>query len=318
MENIAILREIMKPEEEIHTHISVVFIKGDLVYKIKKPVNFGFLDFSTLEKRKFYAEEEVRLNRRLSPDIYLGVEEIRDSNGNIIDYAVIMKRLPMENSLKNLILSGLVTEEHIEIAVRKIAEFHKNAETNEYIAEFGKMENFRRNIDENFEQVERYVGVTIDKGDFDRIRELTEKAIRLLTDKVNIRAQSGYVKSCHGDLHSEHIVFDRENCYIIDCIEFNERFRFIDILCDIAFLLMDLDYLGRRDLGKYALKRYIDILSQKDSTDLINLFKSYRAFVRGKVNSLMVEDPNIVNKVEVIERAKKYFDLAKSYLEEFA
>lgn len=318
MENIAILREIIKPEEEIHTHISVVFIRGDLVYKIKKPVNFGFVDFSTLEKRKFYALEEVRLNRRLSPEIYLGVEEIKDSNNNLIDYAVIMRKLPMENSLKNLILRGSVTERHIDVVVDKIAEFHKNAETNEYIAEFGKMENFRRNIDENFEQVEKYVGITIDKRDFDITKELTVRAIKKLTDKVNMRAKQGYVKSCHGDLHSEHIVFAEGKCYIIDCIEFNERFRFIDILCDIAFLLMDLDYLGRRDLSEYALKRYIDITSQNDAIDLINLFKSYRAFVRGKVNSLMVDDPNIANKEEVIKRAKSYFELAKSYLEEFA
>ncbi|MGB9668364.1 MAG: phosphotransferase [Thermosulfidibacteraceae bacterium] len=318
MDNIEILRKIIKPDEEIHTHISVVFIKGNFVYKIKKPVNFGFVDFSTIEKRKFFSEEEIRLNRRLTEDVYLDIVEIKDENNNLIDYAVLMRKLPMENSLKKLISEGKVVKKHIKMAIDKIAEFHKNSETNKYIQNFGKIENFRINIDENFEQTEKYIDITIEKELFDEIKKLTEKAINKLGEKINERAKAGYVKNCHGDLHSEHIVYEGNRCHIIDCIEFNERFRYIDILCDIAFLLMDLDYLDRSDLSDMALKRYLNLMGESGVEDLVNLFKSYRAYVRGKVNSLMTDDPNIKDKVETINRAKKYFLLARNYLKELS
>ncbi len=300
----------------VQTHISIIFMKEDFVLKVKKPVNFGFLDFSTLEKRKHYCEEEVRLNRRLCPEAYLGVVPI-ERDGKVIEWAVKMKRLPVEKSLKNLIKTGRVRQEDIERVVSKIAEFHKQAETNENISSFGKAQNFRINTDENFQQTERFIGDTIDPEDFNFIREKTEKFYTKYGHILDKRAKAGFVKDCHGDLHTEHIVVDQDIC-IFDCIEFNERFRYIDIACDVAFLLMDMDYLGVKDLSKQAENLYRKAFNEPELELLIPFFKSYRAYVRGKVNSLMSKDPlfSEEERQKRAEEAKKYFKLAKSYLEQ--
>ncbi|BAT70834.1 conserved hypothetical protein [Thermosulfidibacter takaii ABI70S6] len=297
----------------VQTHISVVFIKKDVVYKVKKPVNFGFVDFSTLEKRKFYCEEKVRLNKRLCPEIYLGVEPIY-YNGEIIEYAVKMKPLPMEKSLKRLLVEGKVFKEDIRKVVEKIVDFHMKAETNEEIKSYGKTCNFRKNTDENFQQTEPFIGQTIDEESFNFIKEKTEEFYSAHDNLLDKRAKKGLVKDCHGDLHSEHIVLTDSIC-IFDCIEFNKRFRFIDIACDIAFLFMDLDYLQAKDLSLYGEKIYKSLLQDPDLDLLLPFFKCYRAYVRGKVNSLMSVDPNIpeATREERAIEARKYFDLAKEY-----
>ncbi len=305
-----------KKVEVIQTHISVVFIADPLVYKIKKAVNFGFLDFSTLEKRKYFCEREVQLNKRLSPDIYLGVEPIK-LNGKILEYAVVMKKLPMERSLKNLIINKKIAESHINRVINKIAQFHLEAETNENIAIYGKTENFRKNTDENFQQTEEFIGTTIDKETFDLIKRKTEEFYKKYGKLLDERADKGLVKDCHGDLHTEHIVVTPDKVWIFDCIEFNDRFRYIDIACDIAFLLMDMEFLKRRDLSSKALELYRKQIQDEDLDIIIPFFKLYRAYVRGKVNSLMLKDPNIPEKEKekLKNRATSYFKLAFSYLE---
>ncbi len=310
--------EIFKDEETqvVQTHISVVFIKRDVVYKVKKPVNFGFLDFSTLDKRKFYCEEEVRLNRRLCPDVYLGVVPV-ERNGKVIEYAVKMKPLPMDRSLKNLVISGVATEDDVRRVVERIARFHQSAETNERIASFGKTNVFRRNTDENFEQTKDFVGDTIDEATYVFLKESSDEFYRKYGGILDKRAGEGFVKDCHGDLHSEHIVVSERIC-IFDCIEFNERFRFIDVACDAAFLFMDLDFLGARDLSRLAEEVYRSYFPQEELDLLLPFFKAYRAYVRGKVNSFMSRDElfSSEQRREKADLARKYFDLAQSYMRE--
>ncbi len=300
----------------VQTHISVVFIKRDVVYKVKKPVNFGFLDFSTLEKRRFYCEEEVRLNRRLCPEAYIGVEPLVWQE-KVIEYAVVMRPLPMERCLKKLILNGEATKQDLERVVKKIADFHKSCETNQRISEFGKCENFRKNTDENFQQTEAFVGKTIDSETYNFLKGKTEEFYKKYGDLLDERAAKGFVRDCHGDLHTEHIVLT-DNICIFDCIEFNERFRFIDVVCDFAFLLMDLDYLGAEDLSRYAEDLYFSLTRDDTGRSLLPLFKSYRAYVRGKVNSFMSVDEAIPpqERAKRVEEAKRYFALARSYMEQ--
>lgn len=316
MNNIEAIRQILKPEKEIHTHISVVFIKDGLVYKVKKPVNFGFVDFSSLEKRKLYCNMELELNRRFeeNKDIYLRVEEIKDKYGNILDFALVMKELPLDRCLKNLILENKVTKDDIERIVNRIIDFYRKTTTNEYIMEFGKLDNFRKNLDENFEQTKNYIGKTIERKTFEEIKNLTEKALSELKELIDLRATTGFVRDCHGDLHSDHIILLNDTCYIIDCIEFNERFRYIDIACDFAFLLMDLEYLGREDLSLLAETLYIEKMKDKEAYKVLPLFKSYRAYVRGKVNSFLLDDPNTKDHDKIRTTAKRYFNLAHKYI----
>ncbi len=308
-----------KPEkvEIIQTHISIIFIAGNLVYKVKKPVNFGFLDFSTLEKRKFFCEREIELNRRLSPDIYLRVEPIIIEN-RIVEYAVVMKRLPIHMSLKNLIKNRNLKREDIERTVKIIADFHRSAETNETIKNFGKVKNFRKNTDENFEQTEKFIGITIKQEDYDFIKDKTEEFYKKYGDLLDQRAERGCVKDCHGDLHSEHIIITPKKIWIFDCIEFNDRFRYIDVACDIAFLLMDMEFLNKKNMSSLAFKIYKELMQDKELDKVVPFFKSYRAYVRGKVNSLMLDDPNIdeADKNKFKALARNYFVLSKKYLED--
>ena len=300
----------------VQTHISVVFIKGDVVYKVKKPVNFGFLDFSSLEKRKYYCEREVELNRRLCPELYLGVEPLV-WNEEIIDYAVVMRRLPEERVLKRLVREGKVQAEDMERVALKIAQFHKEAKTGPEIAAFGRVENFRRNTDENFEQTAPFVGKTIDEETYRFVKEKTDEFYRRHGRLLNERAERGFVRDCHGDLHTEHIVLTDDIC-IFDCIEFNDRFRYIDVACDLAFLLMDLDFLGKGDLSQVVFESYLRATGDEEARVLMPLFKSYRAYVRGKVNSFMSEDKNLspADRELRAKEARSYFELARRYLEE--
>ena len=236
----------------VQTHISIVFVADEFVYKIKKPVNFGFLDFSTLEKRKHYCHQEIELNRRLSKDIYLDILPIifdgqkhllGADSGEVVEYAVKMRRIPDESLMKSVFGGGELTGNHLKKIVRVLAEFHSNALRTPEIEQFGEPEAFKVNTDENFEQVEKYIGITIQQNEFEALKRWTNDFYRSNRTLFFKRIKEGRIRDCHGDLHMEHICFT-EPLSIIDCIEFNDRFRYSDTLADIAFLLMDLEYHG--------------------------------------------------------------------------
>ncbi len=310
----------------VQTHISVVFITDNFVYKVKKPVNFGFLDFSTLEKRKYYCYQELNLNRRLAKDIYLNVLSVfQDKNryylgeegrGEIVDYAVRMKRIPDDVLMKSVFERGELSENRLEETATVLARFHKNAETSSEISRFGEPESFRINTDENFEQVKPYVGHTIDMEQFNRIMTWTNAFYENNRSVFIKRIEDGKTRDCHGDLHMEHICFTAP-LSVIDCIEFNERFRYSDTVADIAFLLMDLEYHGGKKESEILWNIYKEEAREDHAAEiLLPFYKVYRAFVRGKVNSFQINDETIdVKQRQTIrERAMRYFDLACSYL----
>jgi len=310
----------------IQTHISIVFVADDFVYKVKKPVNFGFLDFSTLEKRKYYCQQEVLLNRRLSKDLYLGVVPIHydgrrhrlgPDGGDVVEYAVKMKKIPEQRLMDHVFQRGELDEESLRDIASVLATFHSHAETSPRIQEYGRPERFKINTDENFEQVEKYQGVTIDPEKFLGLRKWTGLFYERHHDLFFERISGGRIRDCHGDLHMEHICLI-PGLPIFDCIEFNERFRYSDTIADIAFLLMDLEYHGGYGEAK-ALWKYYKALAREDEKEidaLLTFYKVYRAFVRGKVNSFQVDDTNIGTreKKKAIETARKYFELAYSYI----
>ena len=308
----------------VQTHISIVFVADSYVYKIKKPVDFGFLDFSTLEKRKHYCHQEVSLNRRLARDLYIGVLPVtllsgkytlRESEGDPVEYAVKMKRIPSDRLMKSLFEAGRITSEHLCEIAGVLSEFHFNARTSDEIAQFAEPEKFKINTDENFEQVQNNIGLTISKQQFLDIQAYTNDFYETHRDLFFERIANGRIRDCHGDLHMEHVCL-MPGLPIIDCIEFNERFRYSDAIADIAFLLMDLEYHGGMDEAKTLWKHY-EMLSKEEEVDhLLKFYKVYRAFVRGKVNGFQVGDPAIgdTEKEEAIERAQSYFNLAHGYL----
>jgi len=303
----------------MQTQMSYVFLADDYVYKTKKPVNFGFLDYSTLDKRLFYCKKEVELNRRLCPDAYLGVVPITSQQGNIvmegqgeaIEYAVKMRYLPQEAMMNVLLPENKVTPEMLTAVAVKLAEFHRKAET---ITKFGGLDTVIQNTEENFSQTEPYTGNTLTPETFNNIRDYTHRFLDENADLFHKRVANGMVKDCHGDLHAAHVCF-HNGISIYDCIEFNDRFRQCDIASEIAFLAMDLDHYGRADLSRQFVDAYVTQSQDKELLQFLDFYKCYRAYVRGKVEGFKLFDPYISTeeKARVATIAKDYFLLAESY-----
>ena len=310
----------------IETHISLLFLTGNHVYKLKKPVNFGFLDFTSLEKRKFFCEQEVALNRRLSPAIYLGVIRITkedhrihlEGKGEPVEYAVKMKQIPEEKLMDKLLERRQVTPKMVEAVSEKLVQFYFAAETSDHIKSFAKPERVKQDTDENFEQTEKYIDVTIPGKVYEEVRNKTNDFLRMNGKLFQRRIASDRIRDCHGDLRLEHI-FWGEEISILDCIEFNERFRYTDVAADIAFLAMDLDYHGREDLSDRLIHAYVGESGDHELMEVLDFYKCYRAYVRGKVESFRLDNAHIPEKEkeEALKRAQKYFDLAHRYAQRF-
>ncbi len=308
----------------VQTHISIVLVADAFVYKVKKPVNFGFLDFSTLEKRRHYCHQEVKLNRRLSKDIYIGTipiifdgegHSMREIPGEVVEFAVKMRRIPEDRLMKSVFKKGLLTADHLKKVAEVLAQFHLNTLRTPEIDRFGLPERFKINTDENFSQVQKYVGMTIDEEDFKALRDWTDEFFKKNKGLFLERINEGRIRDCHGDLHMEHICL-AENISIIDCIEFNDRFRYSDTVADIAFLLMDLEYHGGEEFSEVLWNFYRSLAHEGDVDSLLTFYKVYRAFVRGKVIGFQVDDDSISQdkKEEAVQIAKRYFELARSYI----
>jgi hypothetical protein len=310
----------------IETHISLLFLTGNHVYKVKKPVDFGFLDFTTLGKRKFFCEQEVKLNRRLSPTIYLGVVTITqddnriilDGKGELVEYAVKMRQIPEEFLMDKLLEKKQVTPRMIEAVSEKLVKFYFAAESNDLIQSFAKPERVKQDTDENFEQTEKYIDVTIPGQVYEGVKNRTNEFFRTKRKIFDQRIATDRIRDCHGDLRLEHIFWGDE-ISIFDCIEFNERFRYTDVAADIAFLAMDLDYHSRQDLSEHLIRTFIGESGDQELVEVLDFYKCYRAYVRGKVESFRLDDPHIPGgeKKEALKRAQKYFDLAYRYAQRF-
>jgi len=325
-----VVEALMKPEaydeepgkiELTQTHISFVFLTRNFVYKVKKAVDLGFLDFTTLEKRRFFCEKELELNRRLCGCMYLEVVPINRSNiikikgeGETVEYAVKMKRMPQEKMMNKLLEENKVDNKLIDRIAKIIAKFHSKAETNKRISEFGLLAIIETNWDENFEQTREFVGKTISMKDFKFIRERIDDFMKRNVSLFERRMAEGRVRDCHGDIHSGNI-FVTDRIYIFDAIEFNERFRYSDVASDVAFLAMDLDFKQRTDLSNFFVERYAKYSGDQRLTKLLPFYKCYRAYVRGKVVSFKLEDPNVSSeeKRAAMKEAKAYFKQASTY-----
>lgn len=307
----------------IETHVSHLFFIGEYVYKVKKPVNYGFLDFTSLEKRRHYCVREVELNSRISPDVYAGVVPICDDNGHIrvegegevVEYAVKMRRLPPERAMNELLRNDKVSADDINAIAAKIARFHDYAATSKEITALGSIEAVGQNVEENFDQTRKYIGTAITQEKFDDIVAYSRAFLDVKADVFRSRAEAGRVRDGHGDLHSANVFLD-DDIHIIDCIEFNDRFRCQDVTEDIAFLAMDLDYFGRQDLSKIFVDRYVEDSGDSGVLELLDFFKGYRAYVRGKVTSFRLDDESLATEKRdaILREAKSYFRLAHSYV----
>jgi len=308
--------------------MSFIFLTGEYVYKIKKPVNLGYLDYTTLEKRHFFCRQELELNRRLCPDAYLAVVSIVEENGGLriegrgqaIEYAVKMKQLPQNHMMDVLLPRGQVTPEMVARVAGKLVGFHQKAETNPKIAAFGGLDVICHNCDENFAQTEKYIGLTIPKAKYELIKGYTDNFIKSNAHLFEKRVREGRIRDCHGDLHAAHVCFTAPDLSggicIYDCIEFNDRFRYCDVASELAFLAMDLDRYQQAGLSRHLVNTYVELSHDEGLRKLLNFYKCYRAYVRGKVESFKLDDPYIPEeeKARVLTAARSYFQLAESYV----
>ncbi len=311
------------PVEFCETHASRLYFVGERVYKVKKPVDFGFLNFTSLDRRRFYCHEELRLNDRFAPDTYLGVVELRrdgtgvrvDGPGEVVDYAVVMRRLPRDQMLDVMIEIGAegLPEAMTELG-RRLATLHSESEV---VREGGAdLARVQHNWRENFEQLAPLVGSILSPRALALSQEYVARFLDEWSPLLLEREVRGEVRDAHGDLHAEHICLTKP-LRIYDCIEFNRRFRVADKLADLAFLLMDLEFRGRGDLAGWLLNAYCAEGSRNPELNLLlPFYKFYRAWVRGKVDTFLANDQQATTgtRASAAVLAKRYFNQALGYL----
>jgi len=313
--------------EQRETHISKVFLTGDYVYKIKKPVNLEFLDFTTLEKRRYYCRQEVILNRRLTHNVYLDVVAISfkdekyylSDSDNPVEYAVKMRQLPDNRSMVHLLKKTKIDRNDIEDLALILSNFYSQGPSAEHIHSSGAWKNIQENCEENFNQTKAFAGEILDKRIFQIIQSATLSFLRRRKELFDNRSESGKIRDCHGDLRTGHIYFADDGIQIIDCIEFNDRFRYHDIASDMAFLAMDLDYEGFPQIDSLFLNAYVKYSNDQDVFVLIDFYKCYRAFVRCKVNCMRLQEGGLTEQIKrkLLKETMKYLDLAYQYAVKF-
>lgn len=321
---------VTEPVQLIQTHASFVLLTGDYTYKIKKPVNFGFLDYSNLEKREHFCNQELLLNRRTAPEIYLEVLPIIQTGDYFqfgsnspaispaevaVEYTLKMREFPQNSLLLNLLERGLLTEQLMADLGRELANFHSTAITNSYIRTFGEVSQIRTAIDNNYLISQKYMGGPQTQTQYQGTKDYTDAFFAENQNLFNLRIANHKIRECHGDLHLRNIALWQDKILLFDCIEFNEQFRFVDVMYDVAFTVMDLESRGRRDLGNVFLNTYIEQTGDWEGLQLLPLYLSRQAYVRAKVTSLMLDDAAIstAQKAEISQTAAHYYKLAWQY-----
>jgi aminoglycoside phosphotransferase family enzyme/predicted kinase len=314
-----------RPEsvELVETHISWVMLLDRDVFKVKKPVNLGFVDFRTRKQRRAACEAEVLLNRRLAPDVYLGTVAVRrgedgrarmGGSGPIVDWAVHMRRLPDEARADHLLAGGELSPGDVDAIATRLAAFHAECPSNDVTRTFGGVPVIERNVEENFEQTRAVLPLYLAPEESSELLRWQRAFLRAHGPLFEKRATEGFVRDGHGDLRLEHVYLENGRVTVLDCIEFNDRLRFADVCADVAFLSMDLAAHDRVDLAERLLAVYAREANDFDLYALVDFYASYRAFVRGKIAAMVAADPTIEQPARdrVSREARRYFLLGLS------
>jgi uncharacterized protein len=314
---------VKEPIRLMQTHVSYVFLTGDYAYKVKKPVNFGFLNFSTLEARQHFCLEEIQMNQANAPEIYLEVLPVTQTGnsfelnggGQPVEYALKMREFPQDDLFICMFEQGRLTEAHMEELGRIVAKFHAKAQTNDYIRSFGEVSKIRQAFDENYQQTEKYIGGPQTREQFEETQQFTDAFFANQQELFNSRIQNNWIRECHGDLHLRNICLWNNKIQLFDRIEFNEPFRFVDVMYDVAFAVMDLEARGRKELGNAFLNTYIEQTGDWEGLQVLPLYLSRQAYVRAKVTSFLLDDPGVPDdaKQEASATASDYYRLAWDY-----
>lgn len=306
----------------IETHISSVFLTGKYAYKVKKAVNFGFVDFSDLSRRRFYCEEELRLNRRLAPDLYRQLIPIYQHQGHYtlqaneatapVEYAVKMRQFDPQNQLDCLLARQQLSMDHMQALAEQIADFHQIAAIADETLPWGEQTDVTQPCFANFPIIEE--ALQDDNDAMSRLMELstwTSQQQAQLTETFKHRKQQQKIRECHGDMHLGNIAMVDGKITLFDCIEFNETFRWVDVISDLAFLLMDLQYNGRADFAHRLLNAYLSLTGDYQGLSVLRFYWVYRALVRAKIASLQ---HNTATCLAYVQLASRYTQAATPVL----
>ena len=314
---------VREPIQLVQTHISYILLTGDYAYKVKKPLDFGFLNFTTLERRRHFCQEELRLNQRGAPGLYLQVlpivqseERFRfDGGGEPVEYALQMRQFPQEQLFSNLFDRGELTPALLEELGRVVAAFHAQAETNDYIRSFGRPERVREAFDENYAQTQRYIGGPQTAEQYQETQAYTDRFFAERQELFYQRIEQDRIREGHGDLHLGNICWWEGKILLFDCIEFNEAFRFVDTMYDVSYGVMDLDARHRSDLGNAYLNTYLEETGDWEGLKILPIYLNRQAYVRAKVTSFLLDDPaaSPAAKANAFHTAARYYRLAWEY-----
>jgi aminoglycoside phosphotransferase family enzyme/predicted kinase len=337
-----------EPLTLIQTHASAVILTDAYVYKIKKPKNFGFFDYSTPTLRRSFCQQEVRLNAPFAPNIYLGIAPIvalpsgharfgptlpldavplpgeRYGEGTVIDFAVVMQRLPDTAMLESRIQTDTIDTPSLVALAQFVAAFHSTTHTDEHIAQFGSLDVIRTNWEENFRQMQPYIDRVLDNTTYERIVTYVHAFLEHRSALFAQRIKSGRIRDCHGDLRLQHVylldtIANTTNHFpafaLLDRIEFNERFRYGDVASEIAFLTMEMEAAGRSDLASIFTQAYVRATGDNTLQELLPFYQCYRACVRGKVQAFLLDDREISAEqhAKAEQQARTLFALADHY-----
>ena len=308
--------------ELVQTHISWVFLTDWFAYKMKKPLDLGFLNFSTLRRRHYYLKQELKLNRRLCPKIYLAVLPITveksgvkvGGRGQPVEYILKMVRMPQERMMIEVADRGELGREHLERLVAVLAPFYGNAATGPHINRYGEPGIITYNHEENFARMKAMVGEFLSPELFEEIRNFARGFLTHQRPLFRRRIREGRIRDCHGDLHMRNICL-ANGIYVFDCIEFTPRFRYGDVAADVAFLAMDLDFHGFTEFSRHFAVRFAEAAGDAELLTMLDFYQCYRACVRGKINGLAAGEAEVPPEERERARhaARDYFTLAGDY-----
>ncbi|MCW8827895.1 MAG: AAA family ATPase [Gammaproteobacteria bacterium] len=309
--------------ELIETHISWVILAGDYVYKIKKPFDLGFLDFSTLEKRRFYCDEELRLNRRLAPAIYLDTVAIGGTprhpelgaQTKVIEYAVKMRRFPQQAQLDRMLARGQLEKRHIDAFARMAAAFHQRVAMADAQSEFGTPAQVWQPVAENFSQIREHAGTAANETQLAGLEQWSRQRFERLTPLLKQRKENGFIRECHGDMHLRNLAWIGDEPLAFDGIEFNPALRWIDVISEVAFLVMDLQARKQPQLAQRFLNNYLEISGDYEALQLLPFYLVYRALVRAKVAAIRSAQAGLEanGREEARQEFAAYLALAEGY-----
>lgn len=313
---------VTTPVRLVQTHISYVLLTGSFAYKVKKPVDFGFLDYSTLDRRRFFCQEELRLNRKGAGDLYLDVVSVNRSSaggrltlggpGEAVEYAVRMRQFPAGSLLSERLAAGAVGHAEVRRVAAAVADYHAGSHTDAHVASFGDPARVGATIEDNYRHTRRFIGMHQTAEQFEETARFTRQFLAAHADTFRARAASGRVRECHGDLHLDNVCRWDGRLLLFDCIEFSEAFRYVDVMYDVGFAAMDFEARGRPDLAAVFRNEYAELTGDWEGLAVLPVYLCRHAYVRAKVNSLLSEDAAAGETVtaRAAAEARRYYGLA--------